>query len=120
VRLWHDDVRPPPPGWIWVRTNQEAKEVLLTGIVLEASLDHDLGLHDVELPDDIDEQMDVLCARGQAEETGFDLCVWMVENNLVPPRVRIHSWNPPGAARMAGALSTYCHLTVEPYVLPRA
>lgn len=104
MNLWHDDVRPAPAGWVWARTNQEAKAHLLTGRVEMASLDHDLGYHDVEIPDDPNELAEVLVLRGQGEETGLDLVKWMVANNHVPPVVKIHSWNPDGALKMAQTL----------------
>jgi hypothetical protein len=44
IRLWHDDVRPPPDdSWTWARTNDAAKAVLEAHPVCEISLDHDLG-----------------------------------------------------------------------------
>lgn len=89
---------------MWARTNELAKHYLLTEDVLEASLDHDLGYEDVELPDDPDELAEVLVLRGQAEETGLDLVKWMVANRTVPPMVKIHSWNPGGALEMAKVL----------------
>lgn len=104
MRLWHDDVRPPPDqSWTWARTNEQAIEVLSRSepMVREISMDHDLGFHDVEIPEDPDEAMDVLTLRGQAEETGLDLVEWMIENERVPEKITIHSWNPDGAHRMA-------------------
>lgn len=95
MRLWHDDVRPAPDGWICARTNDEAIEVLLGREVTECSLDHDLGC----VPSD------GIYARGQAEETGLDLVRWMVEHNLVPDIVTIHSWSPSGARNMANVLA---------------
>jgi hypothetical protein len=49
MRVWLDDRRPPPDGeWAWVKTPEEAIELLATGEVSEISLDHDLGLLDRE------------------------------------------------------------------------
>lgn len=110
TKLWHDDVRPPPEGWEWARTNDAAKAVLSEREVVEISLDHDLGLHGVDIPDpaeDPDGYLDAVCQRGQAEETGLDLVVWMIENEVVPPKVTIHSWNPDGAKAMAARLNHF-------------
>lgn len=104
VLLWHDDVRPAPEGWVWARRNEEAMAILEQGDVVMASLDHDLGYHDVELPDDPDELAEVLLLKGQSEQTGYELVEWMVETGNVPPEIRIHSWNPGGAERMARRL----------------
>ena len=41
--LWLDDIRLAPDGWTHVRTVEQAKAALLTGTVVKASLDHDLG-----------------------------------------------------------------------------
>lgn len=110
VKLWHDDVRPPPDGsWVWVRTNTEAKEIMSRTVVDEASLDHDLGC----------EPEDGLYARGSSPAgTGLDLCRWMVDHDLVPRRVTVHSWNPAGAEAMCDALDDHCVVTREPYRVP--
>jgi len=119
VKLWLDDVRPAPEGWAWARTNEQAKQILALGNVVECSLDHDLGYHDVELPDDPDELAEVLILKGQSEETGLDLVHWMVENEFVPARVTIHSWNPDGAKYMAARLNRFGYsCTVSPFKMP--
>jgi Cyclic-phosphate processing Receiver domain len=111
MRLWLDDVRPPPDAsWTWVRTNSEAIEHLETGAVIECSLDHDLGLHDIEVPEFPDDDWDLFMEivhmmRPQDGETGLDLVDWMIEQECVPARVTIHSWNSNGAARMAARLA---------------
>lgn len=116
MRLWHDDVRPPPAGWVWARTNDAAKEILLSENVTQISLDHDLGYHDITLPDDPDELAEVLILRGQSEETGYDLVNWMIERKLVPESVTIHSWNPDGARAMAARLNRFGYdCVVEAY-----
>lgn len=57
--LWLDDIRKPPsPFWRWARTIDDAKLIIKTHNVLEASLDHDMGLHDRD-PDDY-ENADVM------------------------------------------------------------
>lgn len=104
VSLWHDDVRPAPKGWLWVRTNVQAQAALTNLDVWRISLDHDLGYHDVEIPDDPDELMEVLMLKGQSEETGLDLVEWMIAEGHVPSVITIHSWNPAGAKAMADRL----------------
>lgn len=92
MNLWLDDVRDPTKfgcvGWVWVTTAQSAIDILSTGVVDRASLDHDLtenatlGLYDEAL-------------------TGYDVVVWMEEHNIWPPRgVTVHSMNPVGKHRM--------------------
>jgi hypothetical protein len=84
MKLWLDDVRPAPAGWVHARTVEEAKAHLQTGRVEEASLDHDLG-------------------RGQ--ETGDHLVRWMNETGRRPARVSVHSSNPLGGLRMRARLA---------------
>lgn len=120
MKIWHDDIRKPPGDyvtypeytaipeplrgeirqsdrWIWCRTNGQAKAALdfdlpfITGI----SIDHDLGLDDMD-PDT--EDADYLIGHG--EETGAELAAWMVEKNRMPPKIAIHSMNPAGALRI--------------------
>jgi hypothetical protein len=96
--LWLDDVRPAPEGWKWAKTAEEARQILLQGDVTQCSLDHDLGSYGVQDPDDWDE---IIENYDENAETGFDLVTWMIEMDLVPRDITIHSWNPDGAHRMA-------------------
>lgn len=116
MKLWHDDCRrPPDDSWVWARTNDEAKKFLETGQVVEASLDHDLGLHEVD-PDLPDADL----YAGSAEDNGFMLVRWMCENDLIPPTITVHSWNPDGARRMAQLLrDAGCRAVVKPYSRPQ-
>lgn len=116
VKLWHDDVRPAPAGWLWARTNAEAKRILREHSIEVISLDHDLGYHDVVLPEDPNELAEVLLLKGDSEETGADLVKWMVETRHIPRDVRVHSWNPAGARRMAQLLHDAGHsVRIEPF-----
>lgn len=45
IRLWLDDLTPPPEGWVHVRSVNGAIEILEARPVALASLDHDLGAH---------------------------------------------------------------------------
>lgn len=45
-KLWIDDIRTPPQGWIWAKTSSEAIKLLLTRTFSEISFDHDLGGQD--------------------------------------------------------------------------
>lgn len=117
MKVWHDDVRPAPPGWEWARTNAEARKLLSENHVTDISLDHDLGYHDVEMPDDPDDLLDVLQAAGpRAGETGLDLVEWMCHGQNVPENVTVHSWNPVGAQNMAARFMTFGYrCRVVPY-----
>lgn len=106
MRLWHDDVRPCPPGWVWAQNNSDAKEILKSGMVTEISMDHDLGAS----------PNDGLLARGSSYDNGEELVKWMIEEDLVPEKIRIHSWNPSGALRMAQRFRDVgCSVEVRPF-----
>jgi hypothetical protein len=88
LKLWLDDVRPAPEGWIWVRTAWDAIEQLSRGSVVEVSLDHDLG--------------------GPENGTGQHVASWIEAEafhaRIKPVVWKIHSANPIGAERMRIAL----------------
>lgn len=112
MKLWHDDIRRPPDNsWVWARTNKAARYWLQNYRCIEISLDHDLGLED-EDPD----AEGAIYGRGRSEETGLDLVDYMIQSETVPPRVTIHSWNPPGAQRMEMTLEANGYQCVrQPY-----
>lgn len=100
MKLWLDDIRDPAkfgrPDWIWVKTADEAIEMLKTGIVTVASLDHDLT----------EDQMVRGGYYGEIYEdglkSGYDVVVWLEQHpDFWPPvYVHVHSANPVGRARM--------------------
>lgn len=90
TRMWLDDVRPAPTGWVHVRSANEAISLLATGVVTEASLDHDLG--------------DFYIGGGD----GYRVVLWMAEQGVWPPDgVAVHSANPVGRERMVGTIRRY-------------
>lgn len=98
MKLWLDNVREPwrfgHLGWEWVKTAQEAIDLLKTGKVVEASLDHDLAPEHYPWAN-----------RGNeaplGNGSGYDVVCWMEENNVWPPKgTKVHSMNPAGAFRM--------------------
>ncbi|WP_421309476.1 cyclic-phosphate processing receiver domain-containing protein [Aeromonas veronii] len=75
MKLYLDDERKTPVGWVRVFWPEEAIAWLKTEMVTEISLDHDLGNDD----------------RG----TGYDVIIWIenevMTNNFIPPQINIHS-----------------------------
>ena len=108
MKLWLDDERPAPEGWVLAKNLEEAKRLMATGEVSEASLDHDLGLRKigtktVQLPNGETEEQDVTL-----EENGTQFVDWMINTNHWPKtKPRVHSMNPVGAARMRQMLDRY-------------
>lgn len=108
VKLWHDDVRPAPEGWVWATDNKTAQMILEDRAVSECSLDHDLGA----------EGSSIFTKGSSPDGTGYDLVKWMIENDCVPQKITIHSWNGVGARRMAQTLNAAGHsVTLAPFSL---
>jgi hypothetical protein len=88
MKLWIDDVRPAPDGWIWAMTLAEALNEIATGDYDEVSFDHDLGGDDTAMP--VAKRIEELAYLGDLE----------------PPKWRIHSANPVGRANLKAALES--------------
>jgi len=89
MRIFLDDERQTPEGWVRVKWPDEAIALLKSGFVEEISLDHDLG-------DD---------ARG----TGYDVILWIEEavalHSFKPPRIIVHSANSPARSKMFAGIA---------------
>ena len=91
MKLYLDDERTAPDGWVQVRWPDEAIKLLQMGEVTNLSLDHDLG----------DDQ------RG----TGYDVLLWIEQEvascQFTPPaKIEVHSANPPARKRMQAAIES--------------
>jgi len=95
MRVYLDDVRDAPLGWIRARTPEEVITHLCSGLVEELSLDHDLGLD-----------------TRDAERSGYSVLVWLEREvgegrwSFPLPKIEIHSANPPGRERMRRAIDS--------------
>ena len=95
MRVWLDDLREAPPGWMRTRTPEEVVGLLRLGKVTEVSLDHDLGLD-----------------GGESERTGYTVLLWLEMEvgtgrwTRPLPGITIHTGNPVGRARMLQVLRT--------------
>ena len=91
MRVWLDDLRNEPVGWVRCRTPEEVIRLLQSGRVEEISLDHDLGLLD-----------------GEREQTGYDVLLWIEQQVAVagfrPPLMHVHSANIVAHERMLAAI----------------
>ena len=97
VKVYLDDSRPTPAGWVPARWPDEVIRLLEQGNVAELSLDHDLG-------DD-------------AHGTGYDVLVWLEEavatRGFHPPRISVHSANPAAGRRMLQAIAAIERLALK-------
>ena len=95
MKVWLDDVRTAPAGWLRCWTPEEVIERLRTGEVAVMSLDHDLGLDTPE-----------------AERTGYNVLLWLEAEvgsgswSGALPEIRTHSANPVGRERMRRAIAS--------------
>ena len=105
MKLWVDDIRPAPSGWILAKNYHEAIAKLSMYDYDEVSLDHDLG--------DFDDD-------GQ-ENTGYHIALFLAQRKqdrdllpeslkfliFVPKIVRCHSMNPIGLEKINGVVERY-------------
>ena len=88
MKVFLDDERDTPEGWVRVFWPDEAIAILKEGGVTEISLDHDLG-------DD---------ERG----TGYDVLLWIEEavvlEGFSPPVIWVHSANSSAREKMLAAI----------------
>jgi hypothetical protein len=92
IKLWLDDLRTPPDGWVWAKTVDEAIDLFNDHVVTDASLDNDLGTD----------------AEGNPLSEGRHLALWMAENDHWPTNtIAVHSANPVGVDYMLGVITRY-------------
>lgn len=87
MKIWLDDIRPAPEGYIWCKSVNEAISKVTINTEL-ADLDHDLGDY--------------------AEDGGdaIKFMDYLVENNIFIPLV-FHTANPVGRANMERMYNRY-------------
>lgn len=90
MKVYLDDVRETPEGWVRCFWPDEVIALLEAGGVTELSLDHDLG-------DD---------ERG----TGYDVVTWIEEavvlRGFKAPIIHVHSANPVAQQKMNAAIKS--------------
>ena len=91
MRLWIDDARPAPEGYIWVKTVEDAIiEILTTDALRMVDENQEIELIDIDHD------------AGDYAQYGGDyikLLDWLEETGRNYP-IRIHSMNPVGVANM--------------------
>ena len=84
IKVYLDDERATPEGWIRVYWPNEAIKLLESGNVTHISLDHDLG--------------------NDEKGTGYDVVLWIEEavvtRDFKPPLITVHSANPSAREKM--------------------
>jgi hypothetical protein len=103
MKVYLDDLRTPPDGWILVRWPEDAIKLLKTGEVTDISLDHDLGDDD----------------HNHGKGTGYHVLLWIEEEvalkGFKAPRMIVHSANGPARERMNRAIEAIVRMqcTIE-------
>lgn len=109
MRLWIDDIRPAPEGWVWVKNFDEAVKAFQEEEISDASFDYDLGY---VIPEE-DCHFDVgKVVKATAYDTqmpdGNDILTWVIENKKWPSEsITVHSMNPTGAKRLCDTIERY-------------
>ncbi|ENY7400117.1 cyclic-phosphate processing receiver domain-containing protein [Vibrio vulnificus] len=95
MKVYLDDERPTPRGWLRVYCPKEAIALLEQGTVTEISLDHALGY--------------------DAHGTGYDVVLWIDEavatQGFQPPVIRVHSANSSARQKMGSGISNIKRLS---------
>ena len=90
MKVYLDDERVAPPGWVQTRWPEDTIALLESGKVKELSLDHDLG-------DD-------------EHGTGYDVLLWLEEavatRGFKAPSCRVHSANSSARIKMEAAIKS--------------
>ena len=91
MKLWIDDTRPAPEGYVWCKSVNEAKDTVLM-LELYATVDEDYKVELIDLDYD---------AGDYANEGGdyIKLLDWLEETKRNYP-IHIHSMNPVGVENM--------------------
>ena len=88
MKLWIDDLRTPPEGYLWAKTSDEAIDHLNGYVFALVSFDHDLG----------------------GDDTSRRVVDWMRDNLDIdewPRHINIHSANPVGVRNLMADLRDY-------------
>lgn len=98
MKIWIDDIRPAPDGYVWLRSVDEAKECIVYAENQWARRNevfYDCSSFEIKL-------IDIDHDAGEYAEFGGDyikLLNWLEETNRNYP-IRIHSMNPVGVENM--------------------
>ena len=90
MKVWLDDERPAPKGWVRAKSVVQAIGRLVCDHIEEISLDHDLG------------------DKSTPEQTGYTVLQWIERevfvNGFVPPVIYIHTANSSAKEKMPSAV----------------
>lgn len=100
MKVYLDDVRPTPDGWVRTYTSQETIDILSKNDVEEISLDHDLDRCYDKL------SLEELAKRPEID-TGMKVVLWLLENpQKLPKKWKCHSAREICRNKMTELLNT--------------
>ena len=102
MKLWVDDVRPAPEGYLWCKSVNEAKDVIICCEIIKAANEKDCFLFPTFNKEDVTiELIDIDHDAGDYAKDGdyIRLLDWLEETGRNYP-IRIHSANPVGVQNM--------------------
>lgn len=93
IKIWLDDVRPAPDGYVWCKSVNGCKQAVVDAeqsghIIAVIDCDHDMG--------------DYFCDGGD----GIALIDWLLERETLY-QIQLHTANPVGRANMQRAIDAY-------------
>ena len=90
MKIWLDDIRPAPEGYVWCKSVNIAKRIIESAEepILLIDCDHDLGDYAYDGGD------------------GVKLLDWLVEKERFYP-IRLHTMNPVGRDNMLRTMRRY-------------
>ncbi len=90
MKVYLDDLRPTPEGWVHAYWPEDAIELLKSSKVEIISLDHDLGDDD--------------------HGTGYDVILWIEEavatTDFIAPEILVHSANSSAREKMLAGIES--------------
>ena len=95
MKLWIDDCRPAPEGYLWVKSVKEAKREIIKFLTIGI-----MSNKEAPLPLEL---LDMDHDAGDYYNDGGDfieILKWFEKSKTPCPPIRIHSMNPVGAANM--------------------
>lgn len=103
MKLWIDDVRPAPDGFVWCKSVEEAKETIVSANARFADafrkgIEPDYSLH-IELID-LDHDAGDYASNGGDYIKLLDWLEWLYDGKGTYTKFHIHSMNPVGVENM--------------------
>lgn len=116
VKVYLDDVRPIPDGWMGVNNIRDVKQLLLSERVDYLSLDNDLGGACqnncwISIADGYNQMVKQSCVKDcecGCHKDGYKLVLWMIEHDIWPKnKPTVHSHNSIRASYMRQMIDRY-------------